>query len=330
MRNLAGPSYWCRRLYATALESIAVWAGATVKNRKIQRKIAAAQKIIAIRTIRGYRTIGADAVMVMACRPPIPVAAAARSSVYRGPPERRTATLFCTAHTGSFGDAHEAAVYQQDLDYGADIVGQTLHAAATVREPQSDCRTRLQSKRVLREQCCNQKLESGYQPRSPPLTACSIRHRLWVRAASPAETVGFRLRGRNCPRARSTYRLSTARQRLSDRHWVGVGQCLWAIGSDVKNDRKAMSDVILCSGATNRWGLGVSTGRKDTAGEFSAAADSGRSEEQQQRLPVTPSTITHLTSVSIDAVVSRSCRTSENLDLMKPKSKTNHGSIIQR
>ncbi|KAL0265514.1 UNVERIFIED_CONTAM: hypothetical protein PYX00_010863 [Menopon gallinae] len=86
MRNLAGPSYWCRRLYATALESIAlygspVWAEATAKNRKIERKIAAAQKIIAIRTIRGYRTIGADAAMVMACRPPIPVAAAARSSV---------------------------------------------------------------------------------------------------------------------------------------------------------------------------------------------------------------------------------------------------------
>ncbi|KAL0279316.1 UNVERIFIED_CONTAM: hypothetical protein PYX00_000907 [Menopon gallinae] len=60
MRNLAGPSYWCRRLYATALGS-PVWAEATAKNRKIERKIAAAQKIIAIRTIRGYRTIGADA-----------------------------------------------------------------------------------------------------------------------------------------------------------------------------------------------------------------------------------------------------------------------------
>ncbi|KAL0270289.1 UNVERIFIED_CONTAM: hypothetical protein PYX00_007750 [Menopon gallinae] len=95
MRNLAGPSYRCRRLYATALESIAlygspVWAGATAKNRKIQRKIAAAQKIIAIGTICGYRIIGADAVMLMACRPPIPAAAAARSSVYRETKERPT------------------------------------------------------------------------------------------------------------------------------------------------------------------------------------------------------------------------------------------------
>ncbi|KAL0267153.1 UNVERIFIED_CONTAM: hypothetical protein PYX00_009502 [Menopon gallinae] len=48
------------------------------EHRKIERKIAAAQKIIANRTIRGYRTIGADAAMAMACRPPIPAAAVIR------------------------------------------------------------------------------------------------------------------------------------------------------------------------------------------------------------------------------------------------------------
>ncbi|KAL0269072.1 UNVERIFIED_CONTAM: hypothetical protein PYX00_006907 [Menopon gallinae] len=69
-----GPSYWLRWLYATAVERFVVygkpvWSEATTRNPNVFGKVATTQKTVAIKTIRGYRTIGVYCEDSDYCRP---------------------------------------------------------------------------------------------------------------------------------------------------------------------------------------------------------------------------------------------------------------------
>ena len=71
--NLGGPNASCRRLYAGVLRSMALY-GAPVWARGLKRLAAhylnASQRVIAIRVIRGYRTISGEAASLLAGLPP--------------------------------------------------------------------------------------------------------------------------------------------------------------------------------------------------------------------------------------------------------------------
>ena len=71
--NLRGPNASCRRLYAGVVRSMALY-GAPVWARSIKRRAAhylnAPQKVVAVRLIRGYRTISREAASLLAGLPP--------------------------------------------------------------------------------------------------------------------------------------------------------------------------------------------------------------------------------------------------------------------
>lgn len=91
--NLGGPNVGCRRLYLGVVRSMAlygapVWAsalrGATVA---LLRK---PQRVMAIRAIRGYRTISTEAACVLAGSPPWDLEAAALARLYERSRELRS------------------------------------------------------------------------------------------------------------------------------------------------------------------------------------------------------------------------------------------------
>ncbi|XP_050349534.1 uncharacterized protein LOC126772973 [Nymphalis io] len=71
--NVGGPESLCRRLYAGVVRSMAlygvpIWVDAlTTQNRALLRK---PQKVIAVRAIRGYRTVFWIAATLLAGDPP--------------------------------------------------------------------------------------------------------------------------------------------------------------------------------------------------------------------------------------------------------------------
>ena len=72
--NLGGPNAFYRRLYAGIVRSIAlygapVWVGATTTKR-LTHRLARGQRVMAIRMIRGYRTVSGEAANILAGLPP--------------------------------------------------------------------------------------------------------------------------------------------------------------------------------------------------------------------------------------------------------------------
>lgn len=77
--NLRGPREKKRRLYASMMNSIImygapIWADSTYR-RKISDGLRRIQRAIAIRVIAGYRTISADAALLLARMAPAPIQA---------------------------------------------------------------------------------------------------------------------------------------------------------------------------------------------------------------------------------------------------------------
>ncbi|XP_049885101.1 uncharacterized protein LOC126380041 [Pectinophora gossypiella] len=83
--NLGGPSVTCRRLYTGVVRSMAlygapVWVGAlTAPNKTLLYR---AQRVMAVRVIRGYRTISHEAACVLAGTPPWDLDAEVLAEVY--------------------------------------------------------------------------------------------------------------------------------------------------------------------------------------------------------------------------------------------------------
>ncbi|XP_011858169.1 PREDICTED: uncharacterized protein LOC105555737 [Vollenhovia emeryi] len=87
MPNLGGPSWRTRRLYANVLSSIAlygapVWAEALGRSAKARSILNRAQRRMAVRTIRAYRTISHTAATLLAGSPPIDLAARCHAAAY--------------------------------------------------------------------------------------------------------------------------------------------------------------------------------------------------------------------------------------------------------
>ncbi|XP_011866693.1 PREDICTED: uncharacterized protein LOC105561376 [Vollenhovia emeryi] len=87
MPNLGGPRGRARRLYANVINSIAmygapIWSAALARNRKAIAVLNKTQRRMAIRAVRGYRTISHAAATLLAGMPPIQLLAKARASVY--------------------------------------------------------------------------------------------------------------------------------------------------------------------------------------------------------------------------------------------------------
>lgn len=85
--NLGGPNEGVRRLYAGVVRSIAlygapVWSDKLSSVRRRSAKLNAAQRRIAIRVARGYRTISFDAATVLARQPPFDILAEMDAKVY--------------------------------------------------------------------------------------------------------------------------------------------------------------------------------------------------------------------------------------------------------
>lgn len=86
MPNLRGPKEKKRRLYGHVLNSIInygapIWSDATT-NPKIKAKLMRIQRMMAIRIICGYRTISADAALLLARMPPTFLAASYYKRVF--------------------------------------------------------------------------------------------------------------------------------------------------------------------------------------------------------------------------------------------------------
>jgi len=85
--NLGGPSGRVRRLYAEVVYSIAlyaapVWAAEARASRRICVLLHRVQRRVAIRAIRGYRTISHAASTALAGQPPLELLASMRQEVY--------------------------------------------------------------------------------------------------------------------------------------------------------------------------------------------------------------------------------------------------------
>ncbi|XP_011881222.1 PREDICTED: uncharacterized protein LOC105569393, partial [Vollenhovia emeryi] len=94
MPNLGGPSGKVRRLYANIITSMAtygapVWAEALRRSRKSLTILRGTQRRMAIRAIRGYRTVSHTAATLMAGMPPLDLVAAEYAKVYRRTRELR-------------------------------------------------------------------------------------------------------------------------------------------------------------------------------------------------------------------------------------------------
>lgn len=85
--NLGGPGGHVRRLYATALHSIAlygspVWTEEALRTKKITTYLRTAQRNLAIRAIRAYRTVSFTAATLLAGFAPLELLAARNAEVY--------------------------------------------------------------------------------------------------------------------------------------------------------------------------------------------------------------------------------------------------------
>ncbi|XP_011866498.1 PREDICTED: uncharacterized protein LOC105561278, partial [Vollenhovia emeryi] len=94
MPNLGGPRGKVRRLYANVINSIAlygapIWSAALTGNRRAIAALNKTQRRMAIRAVRGYRTISHAAATLMAGMPPIEMNARAHAQVYEQEAERR-------------------------------------------------------------------------------------------------------------------------------------------------------------------------------------------------------------------------------------------------
>ncbi|XP_011860794.1 PREDICTED: uncharacterized protein LOC105557962, partial [Vollenhovia emeryi] len=94
MPNLGGPREKVRRLYANVVSSIAlygapIWSVALSKNRKAIAVLSKTQRRMAIRAVRGYRTISHAAATLMAGMPPIEMNARAHARVYEQVAEQK-------------------------------------------------------------------------------------------------------------------------------------------------------------------------------------------------------------------------------------------------
>ncbi|XP_011883599.1 PREDICTED: uncharacterized protein LOC105570766 [Vollenhovia emeryi] len=87
MPNLGGPCGRTRRLYANVTNSIAlygapIWSAALNGNKKATAALRKTQRRMAIRAIRGYRTVSHAAATLVAGMPPIEIQAAAHAQTY--------------------------------------------------------------------------------------------------------------------------------------------------------------------------------------------------------------------------------------------------------
>ncbi|XP_046976333.1 uncharacterized protein LOC124542425 [Vanessa cardui] len=85
--NLGGPREEIRRLYAGVVRSMAlygapVWSHRLTGTRRFKTKILSLQRRVAIRLVRGYRTISFEAATLLACFPPLDILAERDARVY--------------------------------------------------------------------------------------------------------------------------------------------------------------------------------------------------------------------------------------------------------
>lgn len=96
MPNLGGPGGKARRLYATAISSVALygapaWAEEANRSRKIQRILRVALKRVAVRVVRAYRTISFAGATILAGLPPLELTAEMYAENFRRSREERDA-----------------------------------------------------------------------------------------------------------------------------------------------------------------------------------------------------------------------------------------------
>jgi len=87
MPNLHGPNEKRRRLYANTIKSVLmygapIWSDEFEASRKLKQKIRHVERTLAIRVVAGYRTVSADAAMLLAGIPPMCIQAAYWKRVY--------------------------------------------------------------------------------------------------------------------------------------------------------------------------------------------------------------------------------------------------------
>lgn len=85
--NIGGPEVRVRRLYAGVVQSIMlygapVWSGDLMASKKSLTLLLRVQRLLAIRIVRGYRTISAEAAMLLAGLIPVDLLAAELAAVY--------------------------------------------------------------------------------------------------------------------------------------------------------------------------------------------------------------------------------------------------------
>lgn len=86
--NLGGPGGRVRRLYVNTVNSVAlygapVWADAVIASRRIKIQMRRAQRIIALRAARAYRTAAYATATVLAGVPPLELLGQTHSEMYR-------------------------------------------------------------------------------------------------------------------------------------------------------------------------------------------------------------------------------------------------------
>lgn len=87
MPNLHGPNEKRRKLYANTIKSVLmygapIWSDEFGASRKLKQKVRHIERTLAIRIIAGYRTVSADAAMLLAGIPPMCIQAAYWKRVY--------------------------------------------------------------------------------------------------------------------------------------------------------------------------------------------------------------------------------------------------------
>ncbi|XP_011858331.1 PREDICTED: uncharacterized protein LOC105555897, partial [Vollenhovia emeryi] len=102
MPNLGGPSGRTRKLYANIVNSIAlygapVWAQALTSNRKAISVLRKAQRRMAVRATRAYRTVSHAAATLMARMPPVELLANTHAEMYARVAELRARGVLVTA-----------------------------------------------------------------------------------------------------------------------------------------------------------------------------------------------------------------------------------------
>lgn len=87
MPNLHGPSEKRRKLYANTIKSVMmygapIWSDEFCTSRKLKQKIRRVERTLAIRVVAGYRTVSADAALILAGIPPACIHSAYWKRVY--------------------------------------------------------------------------------------------------------------------------------------------------------------------------------------------------------------------------------------------------------